>query len=213
MFRLSKKQRVLLYLVVFLAYGAYLSFFPQKTTPNQQNDSETVITSSQDSPQDKPQNPAASAQQAYQDIYYVQRIVDGDTIQASEIDNEKKPTGILRTVRYIGIDTPETVAPGKSVQCYGKEASARNAELALNKYLRLEKDKSDTDRYGRLLRYAYLQSDQADGDEIFINKALLSEGYAYAHAYSPDISRKDEFKAAEIEAKTENVGLWDACAR
>ena len=194
---------------MFLAYWAYLSFFPEKTAPNVQNDSATVIVSQQD----QSQGPTSSTQQAYQDIYYVQRIVDGDTIQVSEVDNEKKPTGILHTVRYIGIDTPETVAPGKSVQCYGKEAAARNAELALNRYMRLEKDKSDTDRYSRLLRYAYLQADQADEDEIFINKSLVREGFAYAHAYSPDIARKDDFKAAEAEAKAENAGLWGACAQ
>ena len=76
----------------------------------------------------------------------VVRVIDGDTIEV-EID------GTSYRVRYIGIDTPETVHPQKPVECFGKEASEKNRELVEGKRVRLEKDVSDTDKYGRLLRY------------------------------------------------------------
>src|SRR4030042_2567140 len=76
----------------------------------------------------------------------VTRVIDGDTI---EIEGGQK-------VRYIGIDTPEKVDPRPSVQCYGKEAAAKNKELVEGKRVRLEKDVSETDKYGRLLRYVFV---------------------------------------------------------
>ncbi|MDP3793405.1 MAG: thermonuclease family protein, partial [Candidatus Uhrbacteria bacterium] len=79
----------------------------------------------------------------------VVRVVDGDTIDVL-IGGEQ-----LR-VRYIGIDTPETVDPRRPVGCFGKEASARNRELVEGKTVALEKDVSETDRFGRLLRYVWL---------------------------------------------------------
>ena len=90
--------------------------------------------------------------QQIEKLYNVIRVVDGDTI---EIEGGQK-------VRYIGIDTPETVDPSRPVGCYGKEASDKNKELVEGKIVRLEKDISETDRYGRLLRYIYV------GD-IFVN--------------------------------------------
>ena len=76
-------------------------------------------------------------------------MIDGDTI---EVDMN----GSQYTVRYIGMDTPETVHPTRGVEPYGHEASKRNRELVEGKTVYLEKDISETDRYGRLLRYVYL---------------------------------------------------------
>lgn len=76
----------------------------------------------------------------------VVRVIDGDTIEIEGGDR----------VRYIGIDTPETVDPRKPVQCYGQEASNKNKELVEGKTVELEKDVSETDKYGRLLRYVWL---------------------------------------------------------
>lgn len=78
----------------------------------------------------------------------VAEVVDGDTIKIS-LD------GQVRTLRYIGIDTPETIHPTKGTECYGPDAKAKNKELVGDKTVRLEKDVSRTDRYGRLLRYVY----------------------------------------------------------
>ena len=94
----------------------------------------------------------------------VTRVVDGDTIEVSM-------EGRRYTVRYIGVDTPESVAPGQPVECYGREASRRNRELVEGRTVLLEKDVSETDRYGRLLRYVW-----ADG--VMVNAVLVAEGYA-----------------------------------
>lgn len=121
-------------------------------------------------------------------------VVDGDTIKIESGE----------TVRYIGIDTPETKHPTKKVECFGQEAAQRNQELVLDKYVILEKDVSNTDRYGRLLRYVWI-------DDVFINKQLVEEGYALASSYPPDVAKQDEFRAAEREAREQLRGLWSAC--
>jgi len=92
----------------------------------------------------------------------VTRVVDGDTIEVSI-------GGTLYRVRYIGIDTPETVAPDRPVGCYGPEASAANKALVEGKTVTLEKDVSDVDQYGRLLRYVYVGS-------TFVNAELVRQG-------------------------------------
>lgn len=127
----------------------------------------------------------------------VKRIIDGDTI---ELEDGQR-------VRYIGINTPESVDPRRAVQCFGKEAAAFNRELVEGKTVRLEKDVSETDRYGRSLRFVYLE------DGTLVNERLVSEGYAYASPYAPDISKKDIFKKAENKAREEKKGLWspDTC--
>jgi micrococcal nuclease len=125
-------------------------------------------------------------------ISRVASVVDGDTI--------KLETG--ETVRYIGINTPETVHPSKPVECFGKEASKKNKELVDQKEVRLEKDISDKDKYGRLLRYVYTN------DDLLVNAVLVEEGFAYASNYPPDEEFKERFGIAEKEAKQEKRGLW-----
>jgi micrococcal nuclease len=126
----------------------------------------------------------------------VVRVVDGDTI---EIEGGQK-------VRYIGIDTPETVDPRKSVQCFGKEASDKNKELVEGKDVELEKDVSETDKYGRLLRYIWI------GD-LLVNEFLVQEGYAQSSSYPPDVKYQERFNEAEQKAREEEKGLWgEICA-
>ncbi len=124
----------------------------------------------------------------------VARVIDGDTIELAD----------GRTVRYIGIDTPETKHPTKGVQCFGKEASMHNQSLVLGKNVVLENDVSTTDRYGRLLKYVWL-----DGE--LINYRLVAEGYALASSYPPDIARQATFREAENQARLSSLGLWSAC--
>lgn len=124
----------------------------------------------------------------------VTSVTDGDTFRIS--------TG--QTVRMIGIDTPETVDPRKTVQCFGKDASAKTKELLLGKTVRLEKDVSETDRYGRLLRYVYVNED-------FINQTLVRDGFAKASSYPPDVKYQSVFQLAEQEAREEGRGLWSSC--
>lgn len=125
----------------------------------------------------------------------VTRVIDGDTI---EIEGGQK-------VRYIGIDTPETVHPDKSIQCFGNEASDKNKELVEGKSIRLEKDVSETDKYGRLLRYVYL-------DSTFVNKFLVEEGYAYSSTYPPDVKYQETLNAAQQQAQLSKKGLWSSCS-
>lgn len=127
------------------------------------------------------------------------KVVDGDTIEVDLGEGNKK------TVRYIGIDTPETVDPRKPVQCFAKEASAKNKELVEGGIVGLEKDVSETDKYGRLLRYVYM------GD-LFINQVLVAEGYAYASSYPPDVKYQSKLKQSEQQARAANKGLWGACS-
>ena len=125
---------------------------------------------------------------------YVTRVVDGDTIEVQVDGKEYK-------VRYIGVDTPETVDPRRPVGYFGKEASVKNKELVEGKTVRLEKDVSDTDRYGRLLRYVYV-------GETMINLELIRLGYAKAATYPPDVKYVSIFLDAEREARNAGRGLW-----
>jgi len=125
------------------------------------------------------------------------RVIDGDTIEVNI-------GGSIYKVRYIGIDTPETVHPSKPVECFGKEASGKNRELVEGKIVRLEKDVSETDRYERLLRYVWV-------DDIFVNDYLVRQGYAYASTYPPDVKYADQFAQAQTEAIENNRGLWAIC--
>jgi micrococcal nuclease len=128
------------------------------------------------------------------EIRKVIRIVDGDTITLE---------GNIK-LRYIGINTPESVDPRRPVQCFAKEASQRNRELVEGQIVTLEKDVSETDKYGRLLRYVYVNG-------IMINKQLVQEGYALASAYPPDVKHQKELKEAEKDAQQNKRGLWSNC--
>jgi micrococcal nuclease len=113
------------------------------------------------------------------------RVIDGDTLVLSD----------KKTVRLIGINTPEKDQP------YYAEAKDTLRELVLEKEIQLEKDISDTDRYGRLLRYAYV------GD-IFINLEMIKSGLAHSYAYPPDTAHQEEFLAAEKTAREQEIGCW-----
>lgn len=123
----------------------------------------------------------------------VVRIIDGDTI---EIEGGQK-------VRYIGIDTPETVDPRREAQCFGQAAKKANYNLVAEQEIYLEKDVSETDRYGRLLRYVYLATDSTS-----VNEQLVRDGYAKASSYPPDIKYQEKLQQAEEEARTNKKGLW-----
>jgi micrococcal nuclease len=135
-----------------------------------------------------------------EDLVLIEKVIDGDTV---EIEGGKR-------VRYIGIDTPETVDPRKPVQCYGKEASNRNKQLVEGKKVYLEKDISDTDKYGRLLRYIWLPS-VSSGQAVLVNEVLVKEGYAYSSAYPPDIKYQERFDKAQRYAQKNNNGMWRVC--
>jgi micrococcal nuclease len=122
------------------------------------------------------------------------RVVDGDTIEVSM-------AGTTYRVRYIGVDTPETVDPRRPVGCYGREASERNRQLVEGKTVELEKDVSETDKYDRLLRYVWV-----DGE--MVNATLVREGYAMASTYPPDVKYQELFQSLQQEARDAGRGLW-----
>jgi micrococcal nuclease len=124
----------------------------------------------------------------------VTRVVDGDTIEV-EIGGESYK------VRYIGIDTPELHHPTKPVEYYAQEAYEKNRELVEGKTVFLEKDVSETDMYGRLLRYVYV------GD-TFVNAYLVQQGYAQVSTYPPDVKYQQRFLELQREAREAGRGLW-----
>jgi len=124
----------------------------------------------------------------------VSRVVDGDTI-------EVMLEGQAYTVRYIGVNAPEI--DGAKPERMGPEASAANQALVGGKTVYLEKDQSETDKYGRLLRYVFV------GD-VFVNAELLRQGYAAAQEYPPDLKRQPLLEQMEQEARQAGRGLWAA---
>jgi micrococcal nuclease len=128
------------------------------------------------------------------DLVKVVRVVDGDTI---EIEGNKK-------IRLIGVNAPESVAPNKKIACFGHEASNFTKEQLEGKLVKLEKDVSETDKYGRLLRYVHLGG-------VLFNEELVKNGYAQASTYPPDVKYKDRFLDAQRFARDNNLGLWKAC--
>ena len=101
-------------------------------------------------------------------------------------------------MRYIGIDTPE-VHP--QPEAYGIEAWQANRLLVEGKRVRLERDVSETDKYGRLLRYVYV-------DSLFVNAELVRDGLARAKAYPPDTKYQDYLEQMETEAREAGRGIW-----
>ncbi len=122
------------------------------------------------------------------------QVVDGDTIRV--FMNRQ-----LFTVRYLGIDTPETKKGTKPAHPWGPAATKRNRELVGGKTVLLVADPyaDDMDRYGRLLRYVIV-------DDIFVDKILVEEGLAWV--YPAPNSCQEELLAAEREAKLAGRGVW-----
>jgi micrococcal nuclease len=125
------------------------------------------------------------------------RVVDGDTIT---VDIE----GAEERVRYIGVDTPESVKPAEPVECFAKQAARFNARLVEGERVRLVFDAERRDRYGRLLAYVH-----AGGD--FVNAVLLRRGYATTLTIAPNDSFADRFNRLERRAANAGRGLWGAC--
>lgn len=132
-------------------------------------------------------------------MYAIDHFVDGDTIAVKMGDT-------VETIRFIGIDTPETHKPNTPVQCYGPAAAAYTKSQIGNGRVRLVSDSLSTnrDRYNRLLRYVYLP----DGTNL--NQQIVANGYGFYYPYFP-FSKSDEFKSAEQTAIQNHKGLWGNC--
>lgn len=132
--------------------------------------------------------------------YQVASVIDGDTFN---IINDHK----TEIIRILGIDTPETVDPRKSVQCFGKEASDETKKLLLGTKVRftLSPNRELKDKYGRYLAYVYRE------DGLFINEYLIQNGYAREYTYGKAYSLQKSFKEIEQESKINKRGLWGEC--
>jgi micrococcal nuclease len=129
----------------------------------------------------------------------VVRVVDGDTIHV-------QVAGRRETVRYIGVDTPESVKPGTPVQCFAKRASAFNHGLVEGEQVRLVQDAEPRDRYGRLLAYVYRVRDGR-----FVNAALVRRGYAVPLTVPPNFAHAEQFRRLASAARRAGRGLWSSC--
>lgn len=128
----------------------------------------------------------------------VTRVVDGDTLYVADLPER---------VRLTGIDTPETRHPDKGVECYGREASRRLAELVPpGTRVRLEFDVERHDRYRRPLAYVWRAE-----DGLHVNLAMVSDGYAHAYTVPPNVRHSGRYVAAQREAREAGRGLWSAC--
>ncbi len=130
----------------------------------------------------------------------VARTVDGDTIVVDL-------GGAEHDVRLIGIDTPESVARDRPVECFGPEAKARMAELLpAGTLVRLERDVEARDRYDRLLAYVIRAA-----DDLHVNLVLVEEGYADASEFPPNTALQGVLAQAEHQARAAGRGLWPVC--
>src|SRR5690349_9381161 len=125
------------------------------------------------------------------------RVVDGDTIHVWTGGHDE-------SVRYIGVDTPESVKPGTPVQCFAKAASAENERLVAGRRVRLVYDAERRDRYGRLLAYVYR-------DSLFVNAELVRAGYARTLTIPPNVRFAGRFAKLAREAREQSRGLWRRC--
>ncbi len=142
----------------------------------------------------KSSNPTVQDDYKY---YSVTNVVDGDTVKVNK-------DGTTITLRLIGLDTPETVDPRKTVQCFGKEASNKAKELLIGKKVRIEPDTTQGtfDKYNRTLAYIHTE------DGLFYNKYMIEQGYAHEYTYNTPYKYQTEFKKAQQIAKDNLRGFW-----
>jgi len=130
----------------------------------------------------------------------VERVVDGDTIIVHV-------NGRRERVRFIGMDTPESVKPNTPVQCFAIAASNRTKQLLpAGTAVRLVGDVEQRDKYKRLLAYVYRVK-----DNLFVNLSLVRDGYAVPYTFPPNVAHTNEFVSAAADARQAGRGLWSAC--
>ncbi len=131
--------------------------------------------------------------------YHVTKFDDGDTINVDM-------NGASETIRFIGVDAPETHDPRKAVQCFGYAAADFTKNLIGSNPVRLEADPLNTnrDRYNRLLRYVYLP------DGRLVNAEIIKAGYGFAYVSFP-VTKAEEFLKYQKQARNKELGLWSKC--
>jgi micrococcal nuclease len=139
------------------------------------------------------------------EIALVISITDGDTIWVDIMGEESR-------VRYIGVDTPEVASEDRAAEPFAEEATTANAALVEDQIVVLETDVSETDDFGRLLRYVWLRPEDAADPEAgawrLVNVELVRAGLADARDYPPDTKYSDFLEEAEQEARVAGLGIW-----
>ena len=131
----------------------------------------------------------------------VVRVVDGDTIVIDRGNGNER-------LRYIGVDTPESVKPGSPVEAMAMEATAANERLVDGKEVLLETDITEYDRFDRLLRYVWVADPAQPDGWLLVNLALLEQGYAQVVTYPPDVRYVEAYLGAQEAAREQGLGLW-----
>lgn len=165
----------------YLLFVAVLLFISGCTAKNDENDSPSSSGTNQEQPISQTTPPGDHAR--------VVLVIDGDTIDVDLQGREFR-------VRYIGVDTPERDDP------FYEEASSANRSFVEGQDVILVRDVSETDPYGRLLRYVYLP------DGTFVNAELISQGYGQVVTFPPDVDQTENFLALQVEARENQRGLW-----
>jgi len=129
----------------------------------------------------------------------VVRVIDGDTVRV------RLESG-TETVRYIRVDTPESVKPGAPVQCFAKRAATFNRQLVAGRRVRLRFGPERRDRYGRLLAYVYV-----DGSTRSVSATLVARGYGRELTIPPNVQHVVLFKRLQRNARKRGLGLWGSC--
>jgi len=197
----SPSMRRLVFIVLAIGVGYYLQERGTFTLPVPSVSPSSVLSVSTSSTNVTDRVPTTTIVIVTPNAHVV-RVVDGDTIVAAFLDHAE-----TSTIRFLGMNTPETVDPRRPVECFGKEASKFVKQLLTDKDIRLVADPEadDQDNYGRLLRNIVL----LDGTDV--NALLVREGYAYAYVSFPqNKKRKTDLKRLEQEAKSLGRGLWSS---
>lgn len=148
-------------------------------------------------------DPAATMPAAAEGPFPVTRVVDGDTVR---VLIEGQDT----SVRLIGIDTPETVAPNRPVECAGPEASVYAEQLMSGQevFLELDATQGAYDNYGRVLAYVWVADSRQDAGAVMVNLAQVQAGLAEEYTYDDPYKYQQLFQDAEQQAQDDLLGQW-----
>ncbi|MBB3663102.1 micrococcal nuclease [Prauserella sediminis] len=137
----------------------------------------------------------------------VERVVDGDTLEAAAVSSGTVLSGTAQVdVRLLEIDAPETKHPSEPEQCYGREATEKLLELAPpDSTVWVQRDEELRDRHGRYLLYVW------NDTGVFVNRAMVTEGFAQPDLYKPNDKHWETISAAGGQARSVAAGLWSAC--
>jgi micrococcal nuclease len=143
--------------------------------------------------------PATSTEESQPTRGLVTTVVDGDSIHVFLGERTER-------LRLIGVDAPEIEHPDQPAECYGQEAALYTRRTLEGRSVRIQYDLQRRDRFDRVLAYVF------EGSTLF-NVTLVKEGFAVERSYPPNLAHQEELRRAEIDARRNRRGLWEACER